>query len=475
MDKKQAQKQNAANAGFWYTIANFLFRATGIITAPIFTRLLTPADYGIVSNFTSWQNIIGVFTGLCASSTIGRARIDFEKKFGGYLASIQLLSATVSAVGLALAVAFRGPVSRLLELDQGLVVIMFGYLCFYPSLGYMQETYRFEYKYGKNILISVYNTFLVIILSLLLILFTELPGYKARIIGMVIPASILGAVFFVLILARGKKEISAKYWKYALTVGAPLIPHQLAMTVLGQIDRVMIMKQVGEAEAGIYSFGYSYAVVVSIVVNAVCQAWQPLLYEYLQDQDGLGIKHVNNLMNEVVLIFAVFFIALAPEAVMLLGAKPFWDAKWMVAPVAIGTFYQYIYSNFSMVELYTKKTVWIAVGSVMAAAVNYGLNAMLIPLAGYHIAAVTTLIGYLALMLFHWVFSIRAYGKFVYDAKGIVRSCVIITLAGFVLMAMYSLYLARYLVALAIIALLLYRNRSYMKVLVSRTLKKGRG
>ena len=35
-----------------------------------------------------------------------------------------------------------------------------------------------------------------------------------------------------------------------------MIPHALAMIALAQIDRIMIVKMVGDREAGIYSFGY---------------------------------------------------------------------------------------------------------------------------------------------------------------------------------------------------------------------------
>ena len=65
------------------------------------------------------------------------------------------------------------------------------------------------------------------------------------------------------------------YWIYALKIALPLIPHNLALVILVQIDRIMIKDICGESDAGIYTFGYSYAILLSIFTNAIGQAWLP--------------------------------------------------------------------------------------------------------------------------------------------------------------------------------------------------------
>ena len=65
-------------AGIWYSASNIMLRSVSIITAPIFTRLLTTEDYGKISNFTSWQNILAIFMGVFLNYSIGRAKIDLK-------------------------------------------------------------------------------------------------------------------------------------------------------------------------------------------------------------------------------------------------------------------------------------------------------------------------------------------------------------------------------------------------------------
>ena len=52
-----------------------MLRSVSIITAPIFTRLLTTEDYGKISNFTSWQNILAIFMGVFLNYSIEPAAI----------------------------------------------------------------------------------------------------------------------------------------------------------------------------------------------------------------------------------------------------------------------------------------------------------------------------------------------------------------------------------------------------------------
>lgn len=473
----ESNSRKALSAGLWYTISNVALRAISIITAPIFTRLLATSDYGIVNIFTSWQNIFAIFIGLGLSYSIGRAKIDFPDDFDGYLSSIQGLSTAIGFLFLIVMTIGQSLFSEILALDPNLVVTLFVYLLFFPSVEYVQARFRFIYRYNVNVAIAAYSTIITVIVSIILILYSPWNRYTSRIYGMTFPSLLLAIGCWVYITRRGKKLINVAYWKYALKIALPMIPHSLAMVVLGQIDRIMIGRIIGESEAGIYSFGYSYAVIGSVIINAIGQAWQPWLYDQLKENKIDNIKKASVPLNSLVLVFTIGFITVAPEAIMLLGAPDYWDAKWMVAPVAIGTFYQYIYSNFSNVELYTKKTIWIAVGSVMAAVLNYILNAIFIPIYGYNIAAVTTMVGYLALMVFHWVFARVTFGQDVYDSKSVLLHCILATGIGLLMMYLYDGTVLRYAALIVFLSVAGFINRTELKkyYIKWKTMRHGLG
>ena len=54
LDKK------AFKAGLGYTIGNILIKGISFISVPVFARILTIGDYGIVNTFTAYVSIISI-------------------------------------------------------------------------------------------------------------------------------------------------------------------------------------------------------------------------------------------------------------------------------------------------------------------------------------------------------------------------------------------------------------------------------
>lgn len=447
-------------------VSNIMMRSTSIFTAPIFTRLLTTSDYGIASNFIAWLNILKVFVGIGLPYSIGIAKIDYPFEFDEYIASIQTLGSMVCVLLFTLAIIFRDLLSAWMELDRILVIFMFIYLMFSMSVVYTQEKYKFSFRYKENIYISLFNTLGTIVFSIALILIFNKQRYLGRIIGLLLPLLLMGVIFYFKILYSGWCKKFNKYWAYALKISIPMIPHSFAMVVLGQVDRIMIIKISGSSDAGLYSFGYMYAVLLSIISNAVMQAYKPWLYEKYRQGDYKSIRSSSNVITLGMCILTLFIITVAPEALKILGSRPYWDAKYVVMPIAIGTLCQYVYSLYSGLELYHKKTTVIAIGSVSAAALNYILNSTFIPSFGYVAAAYTTFASYLALAVFHRFAYKKVCKKYVYDDKYIWTFVMITAILSILIKYLYEFMLIRYVVFLAILLVIVFSQKKKIKMLL---------
>ncbi|MCR4892006.1 MAG: oligosaccharide flippase family protein [Lachnospiraceae bacterium] len=399
-DNKNSGK--AVRSGFWYVISNVLIRAVGILTAPIYTRLLTTAETGYANNFNNYVSIFSVITCLCLIYSVGRAKLDFKEDFDGFLSSIQTLSSGFGMLILILIMIFC-PAEGMLQFPRIVVFMLFAYLTLYPSIDYMQYSYRFAYRYKENIAISVFITVTTVILTILLILFAPLEKGTAKILGTVIPGAAVAIWCYLNILRKGKTLYNKKYWLYALKIGLPMIPHGLALILLSRIDVTMISNLCNFSDVGLYTSGYTIGTLLMFVTNAVGQAWLPWFNERLYEGDHEAIRQKNKILMAAGCIMTVLFIAAAPEAVKLLFAKSYHPAMWVVPPVALGTLCQYFYTNYVNAELFQKKTFYIAANSILAALINIGLNAYYIPRYGYIAAAYTTLAGYFILMVLHFL------------------------------------------------------------------------
>ena len=445
----------------WYTISSMLIKSVSLITAPIFTRLLSTADYGVVSNFSTWVLIADCFTGLGLAYAVARGKIEFSEEYPQYISSIQTLSLISTGIWVFGAILFSRQIAELMEISRILVVIMFIYLVSYPSIGFAQTNYRFEYKYKRNILISVINTLANVVFSIGLILVFNDQRYIGRILGMILPILIMGSYFCIRILRKGRCYVEKKYWKYALKISIPMIPHGLAMIVLAQIDRVMIIKLCGDSEAGIYSFGYSYAIVISMLTNAINDALQPTIYQNIKAGNE---KKINNMTHCVCIgvTFVAFAIAMVgPEAIKILGTRDYYNAVWVICPVVFGAVFQLMYQNYSLVEMYYKKTIIIAIGSIIAAFINIVFNYIFIMQYGYLAAGWTTLLGYVFLMIFHFVGAMIVGKKRIFSLRNLVFESV--------LLFSYSMSLkVRFIIFIFVILMVLLRYKDVIKVYLQR-------
>lgn len=439
--EQEALKQRSSNAlksGVWYTVSSVSVKAVLLITTPIFTRLMSTADFGVSATFTTWFALLNVICSLNLWYSIGRAKIDFPQKLEEFVGAIQLLAFMfVMVVGCG-AFFFIDRVCKLLELDVPLVVALFVYLLAYPSVQLTQAKFKYLYKYKENIAITIYTTISTVLFSLIMVFI--LPDQKAlgKSLGAVISASLLAIIVWVYALKNGLIKIKTEYWKYALKISVPLILNSVALNILAQADRIFITKYCGTDYTGIYSLAYSYAVLINIVLNAVNEAWLPWFHDTLNDR---MVESIRKNVKPLIFFgcwFGIVCIALAPEAIAILGGKSYREGIWVVPPVTLGIVCGYIFQHYEHIELHLKKTWYISMGTVMAAIINIGLNYVFVQMFGFVAAAYTTLFCYCLLMILHHFISRVVLKVHLYDDKFMYLAVIGTCLLGALFMSLYN-------------------------------------
>lgn len=481
MTDENEKGSKVVKSSIWYTVANVSIRAVAIITTPIYTGMLTTADYGKANTYNSWIDVFNVFACLCVVYSIGRAKLDFRDRFDEYMSSLQSLSSSFGFILLILAFIFRESLSGWIHYEVPLAVGLFAYLCVSPSVEYMMQKCRYEYRYKENILISVITCIGQVALSIILMLLFNDRRYIGKILGVLLPTAIMGIIFYIRFIVKGKVFYNREYWTYALKIGLPMIPHALALILLGQMDRIMIKGICGDGDAGLYIFGYSFATLLMIFTNAIGQAYLPWFNETLFDGKRERIRQIQKKLVLLGCFLSLAFIAVAPEALMILSVSnnSYWIAKYVVPPIVLGTLAQYFYTNYVNVEIFCKKTSIIAVGSCIAALINYLLNYAFIPGFGYIAAAYTTLASYLVLMVMHFVMVRFVLKENVYDDRYMFAAMLIMTVVGIAYLFMYKegivAIITRYAVTAAIAAVFAIAKRRDIITLINYVKKRFLG
>lgn len=425
-DRKKLNDEGIAlKSGIWYVISSIMVKAIAIISTPLFTRLMTTEEYGTIATFVSWYSLILTFCTLNLTYSIGRAKLDYPTSLKEYIGSMQLLSACVTAIIIILSIVLLKPLSFFLELSPIFVILLLLYLFFTPTIQFVQNGYRYQYKYKQNIAIAWYVSISTVVLSLILML--TVPGNKAvlRAYGIVIPNCVLSIVFWIKALKNHEVSVNKEFWKYGITLSVPLILHTVCMNILSQSDRIFISKICGSAETGIYSLAYSYGILISVITNAVSDGWLPWFHDNYYAKKYTRIRENTKWIVVLGCYVGLACVALAPEAIMILGGSKYESGITCVPPIVLGIVCQYIYTHYVNIEMHLKKTKYVSMGTVVAAILNIGLNAIFIPVYGYVAAAYTTLASYCVLMLIHFLITrmflrIKLYDDlFMFGALGI--------------------------------------------------------
>lgn len=136
-----------------------------------------------------------------------------------------------------------------------------------------------------------------------------------------------------------------------------------------------------------------------------------------------------------------------PELIYILGGKQYMAAIYCLPPLITSCFFEFIYTMYVNIEFYKKRTMSVAIATIIATVLNIILNFIFIPMMpqyGYIVAAYTTLVGYAILFVLHYYLVKFMDMSFVYDIKYILIVLGIFTSLSIVFNFLYEFTILRY-------------------------------
>ena len=195
------------------------------------------------------------------------------------------------------------------------------------------------------------------------------------------------------------------------------------------------------------------------------QTISPWMYQMIKEKDYERIKPVAYSTLIIVASANLILILLAPEVVRIFAPAEYYDAIWIVPPVAMSVFFMYAYNLFAKYAFYYEKTKIIMVTSVFGALLNILLNYIFIGLFGYIAAGYTTLACYIVFTLGHFFIMRLVCNKYCdglnpYNTKILVLITFAFVGLSFACLAMYRIPLLRYSTLLIVVVLAIcFRKR----------------
>jgi O-antigen/teichoic acid export membrane protein len=387
-----------------YGLGGLVARILAVLLLPLYTRYLTPADYGVIETLVALVAVLTVLLRLGTQSAFFRFYFDSPDPAGRLRVVRTAFWFTIvsSTVGLVAGVSAAGPIAELLFDDAGrseLVVAAFVGLWAQMNYGQLTSLFRVEERSVAFVCATLANVVITIGATVLLVVV-----YEQGPLGVLVGNFTGTLAVYVALLAYRREQLGLQFdralFRRMEHFGLPLVPSALALWALNWSNRFFLIKLAGEAETGLYSIGFRISSVVVFGLTAFRTAWPAFAFSIEDDREAR--RTYAFVLTYLLLACSWLALALgvlAPWLVRLLATPEFYDGADVVAPLSFAAVAFAGYTVMVVGVSRVRQTQFNWVITVTAAAVNVGLNLALIPRYDEMGAALATLGAYLVLFL----------------------------------------------------------------------------
>ncbi|MBN2282910.1 MAG: oligosaccharide flippase family protein [Deltaproteobacteria bacterium] len=416
---------------FLYSIGNIIPQAAGFFLLPIYTRYLTPADYGIVSSMQVLNTILAVFFTLAIERSVYRLYWDYKTEKGkkDYLGSVVVALCSIATIILLLLFLFKGFVGLIYKSIPFYPFYAYAIVTAYFSvLGLIPKIYlQLKQKAASFVILSIMQ-FAANTTFILWFIVGLKAGAEGMLKGQMLGYGVMLPVFLFIGFRIINYTVNLSILRESLKFSLPMIPALLSAWVLNLSDRIFIERYFSLADVGIYSLGYKIAGLVLILSSAFNMAYEPLFYNLANSDDQLMARKklffYNNTFVMVILVICFFVSLFSKEAIVILLDERYAEAYKIVPIIALAYFISQAGGLMNRLIYQEKKTFALMIIVIFGALLNIGLNFLFVPPLGAYGAAYATVLSFAGLFAVEYWYAKKCY--FInYDWSKIIKGLLI--------------------------------------------------
>ena len=400
-----------ARASLWYIASSAVARSISVVGTPIFTRLLTPAEYGV---FPHYMTYFSLFSAIATLELSGSVILRGMQRFAN--GRDRLVSGAVGLCGLCWAVFSLGyfglslAVGDISGLGGTMTAVLLVHVLFNAIISIYTARLRYEYKYRAVAAVNLASAFLSPILAITLISVTNAGG-SARPYAAAVSAAVIAIPFLIIILRRSGRFYDGEVWKFLLKFNLPLLPHYLSAALILRIGEVVLSRVHGSAALAKYSVAMSVGLSLTVITNGMLSALSPWMLRRVEAGEIGESRSLLWLATRLLTLLCLLVLAVAPEMIRIVCPPEYHDALFAVYPLALSVIPTFLSNAIASGEMYFERSAVTSVPTVISAVLCVGLTLLLIPYTDYRLTAVLLLAAYLVMCALNCVLFRRLSGQ----------------------------------------------------------------
>jgi O-antigen/teichoic acid export membrane protein len=365
------------------------------VMTPVLSRLVGVSEFGQLALAITAAQILGPIFALGLPSAAQKvfAQEDGDHRSRGVVAISAVLAAVASLVVVLAAPAWGPAVGLDQVLDARLAAL---WAAFFAVTLTSLAMLRSREKLGTTILVATLQSLGGQAAGAVL-LYLWAPTVTSYFCGMIIGQGTAALVGLAALSPDWSALAAIRRYRGTFRFGLPMVPLQFSGFILNAGDRVVVRHILGSAAVGRYSVAYNVGSLGFMLLFFVDQAWMPRIYAVTDRVARSRLLASSRDMMNVLLIPVVCGLAAgAPVVLDVWVPQSFHPAQLtpIVAIVAISAFPYGQYMANVRALMSEGRTDRAAAATLVAAAVNIGLNIVMVPFFGITGSAIATVISY---------------------------------------------------------------------------------
>lgn len=399
-----------------YLTGRGLAIAIGFVSFPVYARLFSVADYGVLNLAQrcalfgvavaklGMQNSILRFHEESSGSEESLKRLYSTALFGTTLGA--LLISTLCALFFSLPVTSRWippNIARALLVTSGLVFLRATASPIYGFLRVEGKTFAFNF-------LDILTRLLSLVIGVSLVLWLGARP-ESLLLGLIVAEGLVILIALAFYVPRRRLALTSfdtGSFRTALVFGAPLAASELAQTLLGSADRALVQYYLGSQSLGYYAAACGIAIILQEALQIPLNlALVPIYMKIWHSEGAEATGRFVGLTLELFLmaacgITAVVFAA-STQLIVFVSSAKYAPSAPMLGPLVAG--YMFLASSvfFSAGFWVRKQTMQMVRLVAFAFAVKCLLNVLLLPRIGLDGAVIPNVLGFMLLAgLYGW-------------------------------------------------------------------------
>jgi O-antigen/teichoic acid export membrane protein len=377
---------------FIFGIGTFSSKILVFLLLPLYTRVLTNADYGVVDLIVQTSNLLIPIISMGIANGVIRYGLDKSYKKSDVFTTGLI---TILA-GFLIFLLFEPLISKIKYISEYSDIIYF-YVLMSSLRSLCSQFVRSKNMVKLYAFDGVLSTITTTSITILFLVKLKL-GVNGYLLAIIL-SDFLSSVFLI---------ITAKLYKYVkfnfknkflpkemILYSIPLIPTTIFWWITNVSDRFIVAYMLGTEANGLYAISYKIPTIITLISSIFTEAWQiSAVGEKSIDEREKFFTNVFKSYASIIFIAASALILFVKVITKLLVSNSFYPSWQYVPFLVMATSYSCLVNFLGSIYFVEKKSNLSLITTLVGAIINIILNFILIPKLGINGASFATFISF---------------------------------------------------------------------------------